>query len=66
MIVHGGALERARALDLGADDVISFPLSRWNLWLGSGRSFGRDNQRWSSKQSLHDALAKERLAETGR
>ena len=25
MIVHGGALERARALDLGADDVISFP-----------------------------------------
>ncbi len=26
MIVHGGALERARALDLGADDVISFSL----------------------------------------
>src|SRR5262249_55612396 len=25
MIVHGGALERARALDLGADDVISSP-----------------------------------------
>ena len=25
MIVHGGALERARALDLGADDVISLP-----------------------------------------
>jgi S1-C subfamily serine protease/DNA-binding NarL/FixJ family response regulator len=25
MIVEGGALERARALDLGADDVISFP-----------------------------------------
>ena len=25
MIVHGGALERARALDLGADDVLSFP-----------------------------------------
>ena len=25
VIVHGGALERARALDLGADDVISFP-----------------------------------------
>lgn len=25
MIVHGGALERARALDLGTDDVISFP-----------------------------------------
>jgi S1-C subfamily serine protease/DNA-binding NarL/FixJ family response regulator len=28
MIVHGGALERARALDLGADDVISFPFER--------------------------------------
>lgn len=25
MIVHGGALELARALDLGTDDVISFP-----------------------------------------
>ncbi|HVR27494.1 MAG TPA: hypothetical protein VMU26_29710, partial [Candidatus Polarisedimenticolia bacterium] len=25
MIVHGGALERARALDLRADDVVSFP-----------------------------------------
>src|SRR5256885_1318867 len=25
MIVQGGALDRARALDLGADDVISFP-----------------------------------------
>ena len=25
MIVHGGALERARGLDLGADDVVSFP-----------------------------------------
>jgi len=25
MVVQGGAVERARALDLGADDVISFP-----------------------------------------
>src|SRR5256885_16858806 len=25
MVIHGGALERARGLDLGADDVISFP-----------------------------------------
>ena len=25
MVVRGGALERARALDLGADDVITFP-----------------------------------------
>lgn len=25
MVVHGGALERARGLDLGTDDVISFP-----------------------------------------
>ena len=25
MIIHGDALERARALDLGADDVLSFP-----------------------------------------
>ena len=28
MIVHGEALERARALDLGADDVISFPFNK--------------------------------------
>jgi DNA-binding response OmpR family regulator len=27
MVIQGGALERARALDLGADDVISFPLA---------------------------------------
>jgi S1-C subfamily serine protease len=27
MIVHGGALERARALDLGTDEVISFPFN---------------------------------------
>jgi S1-C subfamily serine protease/DNA-binding response OmpR family regulator len=27
MIIQGGALERARALDLGADDVISFPFN---------------------------------------
>lgn len=27
MIVHGDALERARALDLGADDVVSFPFA---------------------------------------
>src|SRR5215468_6199208 len=27
MIVHGGPLERARALDLGTDDVISFPFN---------------------------------------
>src|SRR6202163_318838 len=25
MVIQGGALERARALDLGADDVVSFP-----------------------------------------
>jgi S1-C subfamily serine protease/DNA-binding response OmpR family regulator len=25
MVIHGGAMERSRALDLGADDVISFP-----------------------------------------
>jgi S1-C subfamily serine protease len=28
MIVHGDALERARGLDLGADDVVSFPFDR--------------------------------------
>src|SRR5215472_13653229 len=28
VVVHGDALERARALDLGADDVISFPFDK--------------------------------------
>jgi S1-C subfamily serine protease len=28
MIVHGDALERARALDIGADDVVSFPFDQ--------------------------------------
>ena len=31
MIVQGGALERARALDLGTDDVISFPFDAVEL-----------------------------------
>ncbi len=44
MIVQGGALERARGLDLRADDVISFPLNRWSSQRGSGPSFVRDNQ----------------------
>src|SRR5260370_7921181 len=32
MIVHGGALERARALDLGADAVFSFPFEPFEFW----------------------------------
>jgi DNA-binding response OmpR family regulator len=35
MIVHGGALERARALDLGADDVIFFPFEPVEFAAGS-------------------------------
>jgi len=49
MVVQGGAVERARALDLGADDVISFPSNRWNLPPGSERNSGNASRKKSSR-----------------
>jgi S1-C subfamily serine protease/CheY-like chemotaxis protein len=64
MIVHGGALERARALDLGADDVISFPFEAVEFAARIRTQFRERQPELELEAKLHDALEKERLAET--
>jgi S1-C subfamily serine protease len=63
MIVHGGALERARALDLGADDVISFPFEPVEFAARIRTQFRERQPEVELEAKLHDALEKERLAE---
>ena len=64
MIVHGGALERARALDLGADDVISFPFERLEFVAKIRTQFRERRPELELEAKLKDALQKEHLAET--
>src|SRR6202158_1639989 len=64
MIVHGGALERARALDLGADDVISFPFEPLEFLARVRTQFRERQPELELEAKLKDALQKERLAET--
>src|SRR6266478_856686 len=64
MIVHGGALERARGLDLGADDVISFPFEPLEFAARVRTQFRERQPELELEAKLKDALQKERLAET--
>src|SRR5882762_1864545 len=64
MIVHGGALERARALDLGADDVISFPFEPLEFAARIRAQFRERRPGLELEAKLKDALQKEHLAET--
>src|ERR1700736_4935191 len=64
MIVHGGALERARALDLGADDVISFPFEPFEFTARIRTQFRERQPALAVEAKLNDALQKEHLAET--
>src|ERR1700728_590740 len=64
MIVHGGALERARALDLGADDVISSPFEPLEFAARVRTQFRERQPELELQAKLTDALEKERLAET--
>src|SRR6202163_4252847 len=64
MIVHGGALERARALDLGADDVISFPFEPLEFAARIRTQFRERQPELELEAKLKDALQKEHLAET--
>jgi S1-C subfamily serine protease len=64
MIVHGGALERARALDLGTDDVISFPFEPLEFLARVRAQFRERQPELELEAKLKDALQKERLAET--
>ena len=63
MIVHGGALERARGLDLGADDVISFPFEPLEFAAKIRTQFRERQPELELEAKLKDALQKEHLAE---
>ena len=64
MIVHGGALERARALDLRADDVISFPFEPLEFAARIRTQFRERQPEVELEARLNDALEKEHLAES--
>ena len=63
VIVHGGALERARALDLGADDVISFPFVPPEFAAKVRTQFRQRQPELQLETELKEALERERLAE---
>jgi len=62
MIVHGGALERARALDLGADDVVSFPFESLEFAAKIRTQFRERQPELELEAKLKDALQREHLA----
>jgi S1-C subfamily serine protease len=64
VIVHGGALERARALDLGSDDVISFPFELLEFAARIRAQFRERQPEVDLEAKLKDALQKEHLAES--
>src|SRR5215831_9844144 len=64
MIVHGGALERARALDLGADDVISSPFDAQEFAARIRTQFRERQPEEQLKAKLKDAQEREHLATT--
>jgi S1-C subfamily serine protease/CheY-like chemotaxis protein len=64
MIVHGGAMERARALDLGADDVVSFPFQPLEFAAKIRTQFRERQPELQLEARLKDALQREHLAET--
>lgn len=64
MIVYGGALERARGLDLGADDVVSFPFEPLEFAARIRTQFREREPELQLEAKLKDALQKEHLAES--
>src|SRR6266853_2192972 len=63
MVVQGGALERARALDLGADDVISSPFDPQEFAARVRTQFRERQPEEQLKSKLKQAEDKEKLAE---
>ncbi|HET9401874.1 MAG TPA: trypsin-like peptidase domain-containing protein [Candidatus Acidoferrales bacterium] len=63
MIVRGEALERARALDLGADDVISFPFDELEFAAKVRTQFRERRPEQELKTMLKAAEQREHLAE---
>jgi S1-C subfamily serine protease/DNA-binding NarL/FixJ family response regulator len=63
MIVHGGALERVRALDLGADDVVSFPFEPLEFLAKIRTQFRERRPELELEAKLKESLQREHLAE---
>jgi len=63
MVVHGGALERARALDLGADDVVSFPFEPVEFAARIRTQFRERQPEEDLKTMLKYAVQRENLAD---
>src|SRR5437868_489883 len=63
MIIRGGALERARALDLGADDVISFPFEEMEFAARVRTQFRERQPEQELKTMLKYATQREQMAD---
>ena len=63
MIVEGGALERARALDLSADDVVSFPFEPVEFAARIRKQFRERQPEEDLKTMLRYAVQRERYAD---
>ena len=63
MVVHGGALARARALDLGADDVISFPFERLEFVARIRAQFRERQPGLELESKLREAMQRRQAAE---
>lgn len=63
MVVRGGALERARALDLGADDVITFPFEAVELAARVRTQFRERQPEEDLKTMLKYAVQREQMAD---
>jgi S1-C subfamily serine protease len=64
MIVHGDALERALGLDLGADDVVSFPFEPLEFGAKIRTQLRQRQPELKLEAELKDALEREHLAES--
>lgn len=63
MVVRGGALERARALDLGADDVITFPFDAVEFAARVRTQFRERQPQEDLKTMLKYAVQREQMAD---
>jgi len=63
MVVRGGALERARALDLGADDVITFPFEALEFAARVRTQFRERQPEEDLKTMLKYAVQREQMAD---
>src|SRR5229473_703556 len=63
MVVRGGALERARALDLGADDVITFPFEGMEFAARVRTQFRERQPEEDLKTMLKYAVQREQMAD---